>query len=393
MNSQRGFWRPLIILILGMVVVAAIYWLRPVPKTKPVRPVSPPVVNVIEARPDAHQIFITTQGTVAPRREINLVAEVAGRVVAVADSFVDGGFFAAGNALVSLDDRDYRYTLFSAKAEVANAERERAIERGQARQAKREWRDLGNKEANALFLRKPQVAAADAQLAAAKAQRDKAELDLSRTKISAPFSGRVRTKEVDIGQYVSPGTVIARVYDSAAAEVRLPLNDAQLGLIDLPFGGAIDPQEQPKVVLSSMVAGKLHSWEATITRTEASVDTNTRFYYAIAEVAEPFNEQVHSLPLMIGLFVDATIAGREMDNMIAIPQKALLKRRQVFVVDANNRLSLRQVRWVNTDQDKAWVSGDFRQGERIVVSDPAVLSASMEVTPKLLSAPAANAAR
>jgi len=82
-----------------------------------------------------------------------------------------------------------------------------------------------------------------------------------------------------------------------------------------------------------------------------------------------------------------------MDNMIAIPQKALLKRRQVFVVDANNRLSLRQVRWVNTDQDKAWVSGDFRQGERIVVSDPAVLSASMEVTPKLLSAPAANAAR
>ena len=194
-----------------------------------------PMVSVMVVNPKVHALSVETQGTVRPLREINLVSQVGGRVEQVSPRFAEGGFFAAGEALVKVEDIDYQFVIARAESQVAEAQQRVAEEKGRALQAGREWRDLGSEQGNSLFLRKPQVAAAEALLKASEADLEAARLDLSRTSISAPFNGRISEKYVDIGQFVSPGTAIAMVYDTDVVQVRLPLTDRQVALLDLPL--------------------------------------------------------------------------------------------------------------------------------------------------------------
>jgi len=376
---------PLIVLLIGGAVVVAVATLKPAPKPNPIEQEAPPSVSVILANPSSQTLTVNTQGTVAPRREIDLVAEVSGRITKADRHFVNGAFVDAHQELVTIDPRDYQLALIRAKARVADAEQLLATERGRTRQAKREWRELGNPEANQLFLRKPQLASAEAQLNSAKADRDKAELDLERTAISVPFQGRVRETLVNLGQYVTPGTRIATVYDTSVAEIRLPLTDRQASLIDLPLGyNNSDGNNAPVVTLSGLIAGKKHSWQGRITRTDASIDTRTRFYYAVAEVQDPFRGTTADgkPPLVVGLFVDAQIRGRELQNVITVPREALFKRNHLYTLDKDNRVVEKQVILLHTDANSAWISGDIQAGEAIVVGKQSYLNEGIVVSPQ-----------
>ncbi len=376
---------PLMILLVGGAVVVAVATLKPAPEPNPVEQEAPPSVTVILANPSSQTLTVNTQGTVAPRREIDLVAEVSGRITQADRHFVNGAFVDANQELVTIDPRDYQLALIRAKARVADAEQLLATERGRTRQAMREWRDLGNSEANQLFLRKPQLASAEAQLSSAKADRDKAELDLERTAISVPFQGRVRETLVNLGQYVTPGTRIATVYDTSVAEIRLPLTDRQASLIDLPLGyNNSDGNSAPVVTISGLIAGKKHTWEGRITRTDASIDTRTRLYYAVAEVQDPFRGSTADAkaPLVVGLFVDAQILGRELQNVITVPREALFKRNHLYTLDKDNRVVEKQVTLLHTDANSAWVSGDIQAGEAIVVGKQSYLNEGIVVSPQ-----------
>jgi RND family efflux transporter MFP subunit len=337
-------------------------------------------VQVVLADPASYRAQIKTQGTIIPHRQINLVTEVSGRVTRVAEDFAVGGAFEEGQLLVELDERDYRYALVNAESQVASAERELALEKGQARQAKREWRDLGSAEANALSLRQPQVRAAEAALASARAERDRAFLNLQRSKIKAPFGGRVETKQVDLGQFLTVGSVLGTIYDSSVAEVRLPLSNDQLALTDFVPGQSIDAQST--LTLSANIGGQDKEWIATLARLESSVDSTTRFYHIIAEVDQPFNMDIHSQPLLMGLFVEATLPGRQFENVIRLPKKALIDS-QIFIVDEDDTLRLREITIVDQKGDFVWLQSSLEQGDRIVVSDPRVLRSDMKVRVKL----------
>ncbi len=375
----------LLVLLIGGAAVIGVATLKPAPEPNPVEKRPPPSVSVILANPSTQTLTVNTQGTVAPRREIDLVAEVSGRITQADNDFVNGAFVDADQRLVTIDPRDYELSLVRAQARVADAEQSLATERGRARQAKREWRELGNPESNQLFLRKPQLASAEAQLNSAKADRDKARLDLERTKISVPFAGRVRETLVNLGQYVTPGTRIATVYDTSVAEIRLPLTDRQASLVDLPLGfNNRDTATAPQVSISGMIAGVRHTWQGTITRTDASIDTRTRLYYAVAEVKDPFrgNQEKDQPPLVVGLFVDAQIMGRELANVITIPKEALFKRNHLYTLDAQNRVVEKQVTLLHTDATSAWISGDITAGEAIVVGKQSYLSEGIVVAPQ-----------
>ena len=374
------------ILLLGGAFVVALATLKPAPQPNPVEEEAPPSVAVILANPSVQTLTVSSQGTVAPRREIDLVAEVSGRITRVDDHFANGAFVAPDQKLVTIDPRDYQLALVRARARVADAEQLLATERGRARQAKREWRDLGNNEANQLFLRKPQLASAEAQLQSAKADRDKAQLDLERTAISVPFSGRIRETHVDLGQYVTPGTRVATVYDTSVAEIRLPLTDRQASLVDLPLGfnSAADKSAAPAVTISGVIAGKRHSWQGRITRTDASIDTRTRLYYAVAEVEDPFhgNREQGQPPLVVGLFVEAQILGRELEDVVTVPREALFKRNHLYTLDGENRVVEKQVTLLHTDANSAWIQGDLTAGEAIVVGRQSYLSEGIVVAPQ-----------
>lgn len=373
-----------IILLVGALLVVAVATLHPSPE--PLAPTAPkPIqVNVVLATPKTEVLTVKSQGTVAPKREIDLVAQVAGRITEVSNNFVNGGFFSEGAPLVNIDPRDYELAAIRANARVAQAQQDLATIRGQARQAKREWRDLGNDDANALFLRKPQLAAAEANLASAKAERDQAKLDLQRTQISVPFNGRVRETLVDLGQYVTPGSRIATVYDTSVAEIRLSVTDRQAALLDLPLGFRGGELSQgPTVTIKGTIAGKQYQWQGRIARTDASIDTRSRLYYAVAEVVDPFvaNPGSTQVPLIVGLFVEAEIRGRELNNVIAIPKQALFKGDQIYVLDNEQRAHQQAVNVLHTDANTAWIQAEISAGTPIVVERQSYLSEGIVVTP------------
>jgi len=384
--STSQLWRRLLptaaILVVGTAVVVGLAVLKPAPQTAPAKPATIPQVSVVFAKPVDKSLSVRSQGTVTPRREIDVVAQVAGQIRKVADKFAAGGFFPAGEQLLEIDPRDYELALIKAAAKVAESAQLLATEKGRGRQAKKQWRDLGNNEANELFLRKPQLAAAYANIAAAKADRDRALLDLERTKISVPFSGRVRSKSVDLGQYVTPGTRVATVYDTSRAEIRLPLTDRQSGLIALPRGSEYHPSAQlPQVTISGTIGGEIYEWQGRIVRTDASIDTDTRLYYAIVEIIDPFlvHPDVTHAPLEVGLFIDALITGRTIADVIEIPRRAVFKNNRIYCLDDDDRVLLKHVQVLSSDREKAWIKGDIREGEAIIVGGQNFLSVGRRV--------------
>lgn len=384
---NRRLLAPLLILGLGGALAVVIATGKPAPAPEAAHPPALPRVQVMAAVPQTLRLPVATQGAVAPRREIDLVAQVGGRITAVAPGFVNGAFFSAGETLVTIEPRDYELALIQAGARVSQARQELATTRGQARQAQREWRDLGNSDANALFLRKPQLAAAEAALAAAEAERDQARLNLQRTAIAPLFAGRIRETYVDLGQYVTPGTKVARIYDTAVAEVRLPLTDAQAALLELPLN--TDPAQPARplpVTLSGTIAGRVYTWAGQITRTEASLDTRSRQYIAIAEVTHPFRPgTAGGMPMMVGLFVEAEIAGRQLDDVITLPRSAVFSGNQLLMVESGDTVRRVTVEVLARTEQEVVIRAPLPAGTRVVLEQQSLLADGVQIAP--VSAP------
>jgi membrane fusion protein, multidrug efflux system len=364
---------PLMILAVAILVVIGLGSSRPKPEPQLLAEPSAPRVKAIVARPKQQRIVVYTQGTVRPKREIAMASQVSGQVTAVSELFVNGGFFEQGDVLLKLDSRDYEIEVIRAKSREAEAEQLLATERGRAFQAKREWRDLGNKAGNALFLREPQLKATEAALEAAKADLDQAKLNLERTSITAPFDGRIRNIEVNLGQYLAKGMKVAQVFAVDAVEIRLPLTISQSQLLELP----LTPNQEVRlpVLLSSNIGG--YQWQGTLSRTDASIDPRSRVIYGIVEVEKPFDGDS---PLVIGLFVNAEISGKIFDDVVVIPRMALYEKDHVLVVDSDDRLSIRSVRVLQHRGEDAFISG-VQSGDIILIDRPGYVVDGMEVNP------------
>jgi RND family efflux transporter MFP subunit len=308
MGQPKKLVLPAAVLICGLAVAYGLLVGKPKPAPNAPVPERAPIVQVVLAEPQDVTLSVTSQGTVRPRREINIVSQVAGRVQHVAEHFAEGGFFDANTELVKVEDDDYQFDLVRAQARVADAQQLVAIEKGRVRQAAREWRDLGNEDANQLFLRKPQLASTEATLRAAEADLGQARLNLERTSLKVPFNGRISKKHVDLGQYISQGTPVARVYATDVVEIRLPLTDRQVGLLNLPLNFAdrtVQPETGAGVILSARFADREWQWQGRVVRTDPSIDVDSRVVYAVVEVERPFVQEANSErpPLGIGLFV------------------------------------------------------------------------------------------
>jgi len=215
--------------ILILSASAAVSWALIANKPAPPSPLNDralPQVTVAAARPQTLRMNVVSQGVVKPRTEIDLVSEVAGKIIAIHPSFANGGFFKKGAHLISIDPRDYDYAIKRAEAQVAEARKELMREEAESEQAQNEWQTLGGGEANDFVLHKPHLAERRAKLAAAEADLAAARLNRGRCGLTAPFDGRVRNKQADIGQYLKSGQIAARIYATDTVEVRLPVPSA-----------------------------------------------------------------------------------------------------------------------------------------------------------------------
>ena len=350
-------------------------------KPAPVANVPPeplrPVVSVLRAQPSEISLAVNTQGTVEARRRINLVAEVAGKVSTVSERFEEGAFFDQGDVLLQLEQADYEFAIARAQSQVAAAEQRLAEERGRNRQAKREWRELGTVEANALFLRQPQMKAAEAALKASVADLSAAQLALSRTEIRAPFSGRIESKRADLGQYIAPGAAVAEIYATDIVDVALPLNDSQLAALKLPMNANV--ALGIPVILSTAFGGRQWQWQAQIRRVQAVVDRQSRTVNAIAEVLQPFESEISGRPpLTPGMFVRAEIPTPPIPNLVQLPASALRSDNTVLVVGTGEKLVRQPVAVQRRTEQWAWVSG-LTEGSRIVRAQTGLLVVGLTV--------------
>jgi RND family efflux transporter MFP subunit len=203
----------------------------------------------------------------------------------------------------------------------------------------------------------------------AVARLSRAERDLERTRLLAPYDGRVRTERVDVGQFVKRGTAIGSLYAVDKVEVRLPIQDEELEFLDLPLAGgrAADAAPAP-VVLRARFAGSIHEWQGEVVRTEGELDPGTRMVNVVAEVADPYAPRDGQPPLAVGLFVEAEILGRIVPNLAVLPRAALRGEGRVLVVDEGNRLRFRAVDVLRRANEQVFIRAGLAAGERVCVS-------------------------
>lgn len=375
--------KQLAVLAIGIIIVLFFKYGKPVPEQVDSVAVEPPVIDVLQINPGPIVMTVHTQGTVKPWLEIDVLSQVTGEVKEVGASFAEGGFFSKGDSLVQVDKLNYETALLRALAKLADAEQLLAVEKGRALQAKREWRNLQDENANALFLRKPQLQSAEAQVAAAKGDVASAKLDLKYTNINLPFAGRVKVTHVNLGQFVSNGMKVASVFSTEKVEVRLPLSDNQVSLLDLPINhGNKSLVDGVPVLLNGVFSGQTWQWQGVIKRTSAEIDDRSRFFYAVAEVYEPFKQVDAKPPLNIGQFVRAEIRGRIVDNAMILPRRALRAGNSIWVVDKFNKLRATKVNVLQSLDDQVTVQLNSESDTLcIAISSVAGLNEGFEVIP------------
>ena len=360
---------PVLVLIVGILVVQGLVAAKPEPEKndEEVRTVS---LYVDSVKSEEVTIAVKTQGEVRPKTSIDLIPQVSGRIVALSDNFSEGGEFAANSMLLKIDDADYQVAVIRAEAAVAGAQTALERELATAEIKEEEWRDGKKEEATDFALNLTQVAQAQAMLRSAQADLDKARLDLARTDIKLPFHGRVMSREVGIGQYVSAGTSMGRVFAIDVVEVRLPMTDSQLVELNLPLGfTAMDGLDAPLVNFSAMLGSREYQWQGRIVRIDASIDQDTRLIYATAEVQDPYGLAAsEGMPMAVGMFVNAEIAGVSQQYAYVMPRLALRNKDKVYVINEDNELEIRTVEVLSTSEDRVLVTSGVDTGDRVVTS-------------------------
>jgi RND family efflux transporter MFP subunit len=356
--------RPLLIVavLIGCAVLVMVF--APQPKRQANDRVARMTVDTQRIAPTAYAVEIQSYGTVQPRTQSLLAAQVGGQVTRVSANFREGGFFRKGDVLLEIDPRDYQANVKVAEAGVMDARQRLQEENARAEQAAKDWERLGKGDVPGdLVLRKPQVLAAEARLVSASASLDKARLELERTSVVAPFDGRVLRKLVGLGQVVSRNAQVGEVFATDVVEIRLPVRNHDLAFVDLPEH-YIDtaPQEAgPRVDIVSTLAGQ--HWQGEIVRTESAIDEVARQLHVVAQLDNPFRRSnTEAAPIKIGQYVTARIAGKTLSDAIVIPVRSIYQGSYVYIVQ-DGVLYRRdiEIAWQNGEQaviDQGLVDGD-----------------------------------
>ena len=373
--SNRRIILPLAIVSLAIAIATALYLSRPEPEKSTVER-QLLLVNAAEVVKQDIQISVRAQGIVSAKKSTALIAEVSGRIIDVSEQFLVGGFFKKGEVLLRIDQRNYQSDLKRAEAAVASANSNLASEQGRADVAHQDWLKykssvVRSDSATSLALRKPQMEHAKAQLDSALADLDFARNQLNRTIIRAPYDGLIKARQVNIGQYVNVGALCAEIFAIDVAELRLALPENKLSYLSLPTFNDSDKDnhEQSSVELRTDAEGELQRWQAKLVRTEGVFDDRSRVLHVVAEIADPYGVQTpREHILRMGTFVDATIEGRRIENLVALPRHILRAGNQLWVIDQQQRLQNRHVTILRTEGSQIYVSSGLNEGERVCLS-------------------------
>ena len=373
---------PLLILIIGFVGFRMLTHLK---KTPHRQQLSQPgvLVNVIDLEVGDFQVTVHTTGTVRAAQQISLVPEVSGKVVSISPQLVSGGQFKKGATLLKIDPSNYQLAVEKARAEIAQVQVSLATERERAKIALAEWEriDISDKgEPGLLVSREIQLKQQQANLSAAQANLKLAQLNLQRTELKAPFNGRISQKQVDLGQYLRSGISIGKFSGTDRAEIYVPLPYTELQWLTIP---AASDQKSGSTVEISLPGQQKPLWQGKIIRSLGEIDPTTRMATIVVVVDNPYRQKgaVNQPDLETGMFVDIQLKGRFLNNVISIPRKALRNNQQVWLIDEENRLRIKQVEIARREKEQLLISAGLSAGERVVITSLSAAADGMLLRP------------
>ncbi len=360
---------PFLVLLVGGAILAVLIVSRQAP-VKEVQEFAGVLVETVTVQHREHTVTVAATGTVQARQQSEIVAQVSGRVILLADEFIAGGMFKKGDTLFQLEDIDYQLAIQRAGADLAAAELELARVKGQARVARDEWQRLqmGEEDPNPLVLYTPQLKNAQGRVNAARAALRQAGIDLQRTEVYAPFNCLVLSEGIDLGQYVRGGATVGTLLGTDTAEIVVPLPLDALPWLNIPRGGA-----KGTAATVRFSAGAIHyDWPGRLVRTLGEVDPLGRMARVVVAVDDPYLLQQPATderpPLAVGSFVDLELQGKHLPAVTVLPRRALRDTDTVWVVDADSLLRIRPVQVLRRERESVLIGDGLLDGERVVVT-------------------------
>ncbi len=362
MASKKQIIIPIAILIIGVVAFIGFKSMKKPPEEKE-KVDNTPIVAVEKITVKPMIMEVGSYGIVKPKYETTLVAQVNGEIVELSDTFVRGGFVKKGQLLARIDPNDYKAALIEAQAGMASARAALEKEVAQGKVAEREWKLITDSSPTELSLRKPQLAQELARVKSAQASVLRAERNLQRTEIRAPYNAMIDSRAIGLGSFVGVGSQVGKLQGTATAEVRLPVADNQLQFLINQGRGA-------EVNLSGVFAGKNVEWIAKIVRDEGVIDVKSRMSYLVAEINDPYAlilTENNKTPLRFGSYVNAKILGIEIANASVIPSY-LVVNGSVALLDEDSKLHYASIDVVRQDGANVIVADGIIDGDKLIVS-------------------------
>lgn len=356
---------PLIILVTAIAVFVAMASMKK-PAEKKEMEFKPTLVAVETLEAKDWQFKIQAQGMVRPVKETDLTVEVSAKVLAISDTFFEGSFVKQGDVLVKLEQSDYLTELKLSKANLAKALAALKEEKARVEVAKREWKGRID-TASDLALRIPQLETEQANVEYAQAQVEQAQRNLDRTFIRAPYDGVIVASTTEVGQFLSKGTQVGKIYGSETAEIRLPVNYTELKFIDVG-SKLVQPAPSPVILYTNSASKKAENWLAYLSHSEAVIDNTSRMTYLVAKISDPYNlTGLHQQAIQFGQFVNAEISGTKANQVFKINRQYLTSNQEIILFQ-NNEIKLFKPEILRFEGKFIYIDSGLSNGDQIITS-------------------------
>lgn len=321
----------ILIIIAGIFGISMLKKYRPQPKKKAsVRTLK--TINILNVEKSSSRSFVNAFATAEPAQNTTLVSEVAGTVIEVSDKFKIGGVFKKGESLLKIDSTNYKLALSDANSKLKDAQLLYEQELARSSKARRDWKDVGRgKQASSLTLRIPHLESAKAKVELSKVAIEKAQKDLEKTIIVAPYDCRINRIQTNLGAYIAPGVPMALINSLNDIEIKIPLSQDDLAKIGISANFSKHDNEINNINknLEVVLTSKNKSWQGQILWTSGSFDAVTRITYAITKVE-------NSKGLAPGTPLKVKILGEKVNNIFKIPTKSIYSLDEIIIVKPKN---------------------------------------------------------
>ena len=389
--KHRSSWRWLIGILTKLVLPAVIittgvlfasHLIKNKPKSQRQRP--PHQARLVEVIPVERRdipVTIEARGTVVPAREVDLKSQVAGKIISMNSKIIPGGLLEEGQNLIGIEPDDYQLIVRQRQSDIANAESYLKLEHGNQAIAKQEYDLLGeeiSQHDRELVLRQPQLVSAQAALEAAQARLDQANLDLKRTRITAPFNAVVKDKYVDLGAMVSPSTPLVSLTgtDEYWIVVMVPEND--LKWIQIP--GRNGNQGSKVKIYNPSGWDDEEYREGQVLRLGSDLEEKGRRARVLISIRDPLALTVANAgkqPLLIDSYVRAEIEGHTVPSVVRLDREYLRDGDNVWILTPEGTLAIRPVKIVFPGKDAVLINNGIDPNDQIITTD---LTAAVEGT-------------